>query len=140
MQSGNRLMNNKHDEDEVTRLTASLSQVMRSLRSFSFLRPANAIFVPGMYCEGMELRRESGNDVATVTHLFGVLKVFEEGVLIPGDALVHVRSGVRIALRLASLAAEKPTKAQRHVSIIVCFKSQRREKPNEEVIAETRVM
>ena len=79
---------------------------MRSFRSFSFLRPANAIFVPGMYCEGMELRRESGNDVATVTHLFGVLEVLEESLLVPSDTLVHVGSGVGEALRLTGLATK----------------------------------
>lgn len=79
---------------------------MRSFRSFSFLRPANAIFVPGMYCEGMELRRKSGNDVATDTHLFGVLEVLEESLLVPSDTLVHVGSGVGEALRLTGLATK----------------------------------
>ena len=59
-----------------------------------------------MYCEGMELRRESGNDVAMGTHLFGVLEVLEESLLVPSDTLVHVGSGVGEALRLASLTAE----------------------------------
>ena len=109
MRSSNRLMNNKHDEDEVTRLTASLSQVMRSLRSFSFLRPANAIFVPGMYYrERIRSRQRGGwgSDVASGTHLFRVLKVVKQSLLVPSNALVHVGSGVGEALRLASLTAE----------------------------------
>ena len=44
------------------------------------------------------------------THLLGVLKVLEEGVLVPGDTLVHVRSGVRVALALASLTTENAGK------------------------------
>ena len=109
MRSGNRLMNNKHDEDGVTTLTASLSQVMRSLRSFSFLRPANAIFVPGMYYRQSiptHQREGGGSDVASETHLFGVLKVVEQSLLVPSNALVHVGSGVGETLRLASLTAE----------------------------------
>ena len=64
-----------------------------------------------MYCEGMELRRESGNDVATDTHLFGVLEVLEEGLLVPGDALVDVGGGVGEALGLSGLATEHTARA-----------------------------
>ena len=109
MRSSNRLMNNKHDEDEVTRLTASLSQVMRSLRSFSFLRPANAIFVPGMYYRERTPTRQRGrwgSDVSSETHLFRVLKVVKQSLLVPSNALVHVGSGVGEALSLASLTAK----------------------------------
>ena len=64
-----------------------------------------------MYCEGMELRRESGNDVATVTHLFGVLEVLEESLLVPSDTLVHVGGGVGEALGLSRLATEHTARA-----------------------------
>lgn len=37
---------------------------------------------------------------------FGVLEVLEQGLLIPGDALADVRSGVREPIGLAGLAAE----------------------------------
>ena len=40
------------------------------------------------------------------THLLGVLEVLEEGVLVPGNALVDVGSGVGEALTLTRLAAE----------------------------------
>ena len=59
-----------------------------------------------MYCEGMELRRESGNDVATDTHLFGVLEVLEESLLVPSDTLVHVGSGVGETFGLTGLATK----------------------------------
>lgn len=39
--------------------------------------------------------------------LLGVLKVLEEGVLLPGDALLLVGVGVGVALDLAGLAAEE---------------------------------
>ena len=94
---------------------------MRSFRSFSFLRPANAIFVPGMYCEGMQLRRESGNDVATDTHLFGVLEVLEESLLVPSDTLVHVGSSVGEAICLAGLASENTTQVQSATSFSGSF-------------------
>ena len=42
--------------------------------------------------------------------LLGVLEVLEEGVLVPGDALLLVGVGVGVALDLASLAAEKTVK------------------------------
>ena len=67
-----------------------------------------------MYCEGMELRRESGNDVATVTHLFGVLEVLEESLLVPSDTLVHVGSGVGEAIGLTGLTAEDTARWQLH--------------------------
>lgn len=41
-----------------------------------------------------------------MTHLFGVLEVLEERLLVPGDALVDVGSGVGEALGLTSLATE----------------------------------
>ena len=40
------------------------------------------------------------------THLFGVLEVLEEGLLVPGDTLVDVGGGVGEALGLTRLAAE----------------------------------
>jgi hypothetical protein len=39
--------------------------------------------------------------------LLGVLEVLEEGVLVPGDALLLVGVGVGVALNLTGLAAEK---------------------------------
>lgn len=39
--------------------------------------------------------------------LLGVLKVSEEGVVVPGDALLLVGIGVGVAVDRASLAAEK---------------------------------
>ena len=41
-----------------------------------------------------------------MTHLFGVLQVFEQSVLIPCNALVHVGSGVRVSVCLTGLAAK----------------------------------
>jgi hypothetical protein len=123
---------------------------MRSLRSFSFFRPAKAIFVPGMYCEMRQHLRENSmirDEVETAiemgrngereqtvnvkargstqgarrgryegqetrahvrsgTHLFRVLEVLEERLLVPGDALVDVGGGVGEVLRLASVTAE----------------------------------
>ena len=46
------------------------------------------------------------SDVAKPTHLFRVLEVLEEGLLVPGDTLVHVGSGVGEAIGLTGLTAE----------------------------------
>ena len=46
------------------------------------------------------------NDVARATHLFRVLKVLEQGLLVPGNTLVNVGGRVRESLALASLATE----------------------------------
>ena len=51
------------------------------------------------------------NDVAKPTHLFRVLEVLEEGLLVPGDTLVDVGSGVGEALGLTSLATEHTKRA-----------------------------
>ena len=111
MRSSNKLMNNRLGEDEVAILTASLSQVMRSFRSFSFFKPANAIFVPGMYWERYQQRVGFMlSDVAKPTHLFRVLEVLKEGLLVPGNTLVHVGSGVREAIGLTSLTTEHTKK------------------------------
>lgn len=67
---------------------------MRSLRSLSFLRPANAIFVPGMYCLSRIQSASMLGGQSVGTHLLGVLEVLEEGVLVPSDALIHVGGGV----------------------------------------------
>ena len=40
------------------------------------------------------------------SYLLGVLEVFEESVLVPSDALVHVGSGVGVAVGLTGLATE----------------------------------
>ena len=40
------------------------------------------------------------------TYLLGVLEVLEESLLLPGNTLVHVGSGVRVAVRLTALATE----------------------------------
>ena len=45
------------------------------------------------------------------THLFGVLEVLEEGLLVPGDALVDVGGGVGEALGLSRLATEHTARA-----------------------------
>ena len=45
------------------------------------------------------------------THLFGVLEVLEESLLVPSDTLVHVGSGVGEALRLTGLATEDTANA-----------------------------
>lgn len=42
--------------------------------------------------------------------LLGVLEVLEEGVLVPGDALLLVGIGVGVAVDLAGLTAEKAVK------------------------------
>jgi len=45
--------------------------------------------------------------LGTGDELLGVLKVVEEGLLVPGDALLLVGIGVGVALNGAGLAAEK---------------------------------
>jgi hypothetical protein len=69
----------------------------------SFFKPANAIFVPGMYyIHGRRLVQTSTRDHRIgMTHLLGVLEVLKEGILVPGNALIDVGSGVREALALA---------------------------------------
>jgi len=49
-----RSMSTKVENDGIATRTDSLSQVMRSFLSFSFFKPAKAIFVPGMYCKRNE--------------------------------------------------------------------------------------
>ena len=49
-------------------------------------------------------------------YLFGVLEVLEQGVLVPGDALAHVRLRVREAIRLASLPAEHAINRQERIA------------------------
>ena len=46
------------------------------------------------------------SDVAKPTHLFRVLEVLEEGLLVPGDTLVHVGSSIGEAVRVARFTAE----------------------------------
>src|ERR1700761_4903866 len=43
-------------------------------------------------------------------NLFGVLKIFKEGILVPGDALIDVGSCVRETLGLPSFAAKNAVK------------------------------
>ena len=50
-------------------------------------------------------------DAKRTTHLFGVLEVLEEGLLVPGDALVDVGGGVGEALGLSRLATEHTARA-----------------------------
>lgn len=45
------------------------------------------------------------------THLFGVLEVLEEGLLVPGDALVDIGGSVGEAIGLTSLATEHTVRA-----------------------------
>ena len=54
------------------------------------------------------------SDVAKPTHLFRVLEVLEEGLLVPGDTLVHVGSGVGEAIGLTGLTAEDTARRQLH--------------------------
>ena len=51
------------------------------------------------------------SDVAKPTHLFGVLEVLEESLLLPGDTLAHVGGGVRVVRGLTGLAAENTGRA-----------------------------
>jgi hypothetical protein len=46
------------------------------------------------------------------THLFRVLEVLEERLLVPGDALVDVGGGVGEVLCLASVTAEDTTERE----------------------------
>ena len=73
----------------------------------SFLRPANAIFVPGMYCVSRVKSTSTLRGQSVCTHLLGVLEVLEEGVLLPLNTLVLVGVGVRETGDLARLAAEE---------------------------------
>lgn len=41
-----------------------------------------------------------------MTHLFGVLEVLKQSLLVPSDALVHIRSSIRETLALARLTAK----------------------------------
>ena len=54
------------------------------------------------------------SDVAKPTHLFRVLEVLKEGLLVPGNTLVHVGSGVGEAIGLTGLAAENTARRQLH--------------------------
>ena len=63
------------------------------------------------------------SDVARRTHLFGVLEVLEEGLLVPGDTLIDVRSGVGVTLGLTSLVAED-TGVHKRVSLSMSRKAQ----------------
>ena len=51
-----------------------------------------------------------------MTYLLGVLKVLEEGVLVPCNALVDVSSGVGEALDLTGLTAEETGGGRAEVS------------------------
>ena len=48
------------------------------------------------------------------THLFGVLEVLKESVLVPSNTLVHVGSGVGEAIGLTGLTAENTARRQLH--------------------------
>ena len=52
--------------------------------------------------------------IVEVADLFGVLEVFEKGIRVPGDALVHVCSGVRETIDLARFTAEDSTSQKKH--------------------------
>ena len=80
--------------------------LFRSLRSFSFLRPAKAILVPGMYCK-TETSMMGQKTVRKTTYLFRVLEIVEQCGLVPYNTLVHIGRGVLVACHLSSLATEK---------------------------------
>lgn len=87
-------------------LTDSLSQVMRSLRSLSFFRPAKAILVPGMYLR-VETSVTGWNTIRSATYLFRILEILEQRTLVPCETLVDVGSGVRVVCSLSSLATKE---------------------------------
>ena len=85
---------------------SSRRKVIRSFLSFAFFRPPKAIFVPGMYFLGFSRYSNCLLLSALRQFLFCVLSTYQS-VLVPLDALLLVRVGVREALDLASVAAEE---------------------------------
>ena len=69
-----------------------------------------------MYCRTRRVasERKDGSKAQMVTNLLGVLEVLEEGLLVPGDTLVHVGSGVGEAIGLTGLTAEDTARRQLH--------------------------
>lgn len=80
---------------------------MRSLRSFSFLRPAKAILVPGMYW-GLKMSIIGLRMRGRATYLLGVLEILKQCLLVPCDTLVNIGSGVLVAFDLTSFTTEDP--------------------------------
>lgn len=56
-------------------------------------------------------------DVAKATHLFRVFEVLEQGLLSPGDTLIHVGSGVGEALDLTGLTTEQTRRTRTSVCV-----------------------
>lgn len=93
--------------------------MMRSFLSFSFLRPPNAILVPGMYFFGFSCALSAAifrdrhcpvveTDIGRERRY--AYEVFEQGVLTPGDCLLLVGIGVGESLDLTSLSSEESVK------------------------------
>ena len=61
------------------------------------------------------------HDVAGSAHLFGVLQILKQSVLIPSNTLVHVCSSVGEAICLAGLASENTTEVQSATSFSGSF-------------------
>jgi hypothetical protein len=82
-----------------------------SLRSFSFLKPAKAMVVPGMYCA-----RASAiyNAFQRGAYFFGIREVVKKCLLTPDNAFFLVRLGVFEILGLTSM----PTDYACHVTSI----------------------
>jgi hypothetical protein len=81
--------------------------VIKSFLSFSFLRPPNAIFVPGMYFLGFS--RYSNYIQISILPGYqdrGFQETYES-VLVPGDGLLLVGIGVCVAFNSTSLTSEK---------------------------------
>ena len=93
--------------------TASLRYAIMSLRSFSFLKPAKAIVVPGMYLSVGTKRKHIISKICThnacncKVYLFGVREVLKKRVLAPDNSLFLVRLSVFETFCLTRMPTEQ---------------------------------